>query len=221
LLSENGSVSIDSVYTLPGTSTIDETLKTMVEKQCHRIIITNNQGELINMITQSRILQFVSAMVDSIPKCSLTIKELNIGFKEVVSVFETDTGYQAFNKMKFHRVGGIAVLDENGILKGSISITDLKLIGFNTEYWNYLSKTVHEYLEAVRSHPEAKIRPSVFSMLEDKDKPMVVKCTVNYTFGFVIRLFSYYKVHRIFIVDSQFHPIGVITLSDVIAELVK
>lgn len=212
---------LDPAYSVMHKTTLADALKTMVEKNCHRLLVTNSHGDLVNIVTQSRLMQFISPFVDSIPKCYTTIQELKLGFKDVVTVNESATAYDAFNKMKAYKVPGIAVVNSNGILTGSISITDLKLIGFDNSYWNLLGKTVKEYISAVRSNPEIKIRPSIFALLEDRNKPIIIKCKPSYSFGFVIRLFSYYKVHRIFIIDREDRPIGVITMSDVLDEILK
>jgi len=212
---------LDGAYTIMKKSSLVEALKLMADKKCHRLLVTNSKGDLVNVITQSRLLQFIAPFVDSIPKCYSTLQELGLGFKEVVSVNEHDSAYSAFKKMRMHRVPGIAVVDHNGVLTGSISISDLKLIGFDTMYWNLLGKSVKEYMLAVRSNPDVKIRPSVFALLEDRSKPFVVKCKAAYSFGFVIRMFSYYKVHRIFMVDDEGLLKGMVTMSDVINEILK
>lgn len=130
-------------------------------------------------------------------------------------------------------MSGLAVVNNKGTLVGSISVSDLKVIylellalltqtklaGFKEQYWSLLSKPISEYLKEVRYHPEAKVRPSVFALLHDELRGIVVKCKPNHSFGYVIRLLAYYRIHRLFIVDDSTIPIGVISLTDILSTI--
>ena len=88
----------------------------MVDYGVHRILVIDDFGDVQNIITQSRILQTLSTIVDSLPKNRFTLKELGnhffqikstpfnvmlgLGRKEVISVRDDQTAYEAFKLMK-------------------------------------------------------------------------------------------------------------------------
>jgi CBS-domain-containing membrane protein len=117
-------------------------------------------------------------------------------------VTEEDSAYSAFKLMLEKSYSALAVVDKYGTLVGNISINDLKvthpaqklifslkLIGYNTSYWNALGKSVGEYLKQVRSTPEAKLRSSTLTLLQKDDSayPIVVKACPYHSFGWVLR----------------------------------
>jgi len=203
--------------------TLELVLNKMVETKAHRVLVMNDDGDLVNIISQSRLIQLISHIVDSIPQCLQSLRELNLGFKSVVCVLDTEPSYEAFRIMKERKLSGIAVINSLGILVGNISLSDLKLIGFDANYWGLMSQSVASYLAAIRAKPKTKIRSHVFAVLEDHNSkyPLVIKCRPYHTFGFIIRMFAYYRVHRIYVVDDRGTPLGIITLTDVLQELNK
>jgi len=219
----NGNFVIDPVYTVTEDAFLLEAVDLMLKYSAHRVVVLNQHDDLINVITQSRLIQFISNFVDSIPTCKKSLFELKLHNRPLICVLENQTAYEAFKIMQERQLTGIAVINSSGTLLGNISISDLKLIGYQSTYWNLLSKTVTEYLQAIRENPDSRIRSHAFAMLEDSSSkyPLVLKCRPHHTLGFVIRMLVYYKVHRIYVVDDYGVPTGIITLTDVLRELVK
>ena len=118
----------DVAYSVDESSNLLDALKVMVEKQCHRVLVLNSRGEIVSMITQSRILQFLSTMTDSLPDNEKSIHQLGLGFKTVCTVQDNCTVYDAFKKMKEAKVPALPVVDKDGILIGNLSANDLKVI---------------------------------------------------------------------------------------------
>lgn len=76
-------------------------------------------------------------------------------------------------------------------------------------YFELLSFTVAQYLTELKKRHEAQVRSHRLMLLnEDGDKPAIVFCKPNDTLAVVIKMLNYYHVHRVFIVDSQFKPVG-------------
>jgi len=214
---------LDPVFIVKENATLLEAVRVIVTNLAHRVVVVNDQGDLVNVITQSRLIQFISNIVDSIPKCKKSLTELKMDNKSLVCVLENQTAYEAFRIMKERNMTGLAVINSNGALLGNISISDLKLISYRPSYWSFLSKTVVEYLQAIRSNPDTKIRSHVFALLEDSSSkyPLVLKCRPHHSLGFVIRMLAYYRVHRLYVVDDLGIPSGVITLTDILKELLQ
>jgi len=192
----------------------------MITKKTHRVLVCSSKGELINLITQSRVMQFFPGIIEGSPSCKKTIKELGLGEKSVITVNFNESAYCAFKTMVDRRVSGLAVVDDWGCLVGNISISDFKLCGYDSRFWDLLGKSVNEYMKEVLAKPEVNIRTRVLYSLTTKEVMPAVKCYEDDSLQVVVKLFSFYGVHRLFVVDSQRKPIGVITLSDLLKEVV-
>jgi len=195
----------------------------MVDKKTHRLLVMSNKGELKNVISQSRLVQMISNIVDYIPHLRLSLGELNLCSKSVVCVLESESTYEAFRIMKERHLAGIAVINSQGTLVANISLSDIKLLGFDANYWHLLSQPVTSYLRAIRAKPETKIRARMFTMLDDHTSPypLVVKCKPYHSLAFIIKMLAYYKVHRIYVTDDMGSPLSVISLTDILQQLQK
>jgi len=125
-------------------------------------------------------------------------------------------------------VSGIAVVNDAGILVGNISVNDIKLINFDLSYFNLLTLSVKEYLQKLKEFRESKIKPpfrptSIQSYLfqnigNPEDMPSVVTCLPNSALAEVVKLITFYRVHRVYIVDNRETPrsLGIIALHDIL-----
>src|SRR4051812_28347574 len=72
-------------------------------------------------------MQFLDGMVDQLPKAEKTLNQLNLGFRKVYTVNESQTAYQAFKTMIDNKVSGVGVVDNEGTLVANISLSDIKV----------------------------------------------------------------------------------------------
>jgi len=200
---------------------LSDAVKIMIDSGSHRLLVTNTNGDLVNVISQSRIVELVSLLIGSIPKCANTIKTLNLGTKQVVMVNDRQTAYEAFSIMRDMTLSALPIINGEGNLIGTISISDIKLLGWNSEFWELLGKPLGEYLSALRYKPENHIKSRAFSLLTEKGSQPLVRARDYHTFGHVVRTVSYFRVHRLFVVDSIGAPTAVISLTDILKELTK
>jgi len=56
---------------------------------------------------------------------------------------------------------------------------------------------------------------------QEGSKPAVVFCRLNDSIAIVVKMLTYYHVHRVFIVDADSKPIGIISIHDVLKALVS
>jgi len=108
----------------------------------------------------------------------------------------------AFNIIHDKRVTGLAVVDQTGRLIGNVSATDLRNIGADINLISRVFKSVEEFL---------KLGPLGEKAL---DKP--VCCKPSTTFGEVVAEVVATRTHRIYVVDENQLPIGVISLGDIL-----
>jgi len=214
----------DPLYTLGKDSKMYDVLKLMVEKRAHRVLINNADGELVNLITQSRILQLINVMVNQVPQAEMNIKALYLYHsRKLITISENKPAFEAFKLMEEKNVSGLPVVNEKGALVGNISINDLKLIGYDAKYWSLLSLPIKDYFKAIDEHAATThLRSHALQLLhhnKEKDKPVVLKIKADHMFAYVISLINLYRVHRLYVVDDNDIPIGVVTLSDILNQI--
>jgi len=100
-------------------------------------------------------------------------------------------------------VSGVAVVDSAGKLVGNTSAKDLKL--FMLDRGNLsLDQLIMEYLSAIRQRELVnEVHPSC-------------SVTVSASIGHVIELMHATKYHRVFVVDPNMRPIGVLSVTDIL-----
>jgi len=184
--------------------------KIMLKHHAHRVLIIDEVGKLSGMITQSQIIELIAFSMDNLNEDILwkTVEELRIGYQSVASVRISQMALEAFSIMKEKRVSGVAVLNDNGILQGSISVSDIRKLGYRMVYFEILGRTVGEYLESLKG-----------STTTNTKRPELLTCQPEDLFIDVIRKISLWKVHRIFLVDREMKLIGVISLFDILNRL--
>jgi len=192
--------------------TIDEVVELMVRTKAHHVLGLNDKGDLTNIITQSRIVECISMLFGVDPGLTAlgekTVQELNMGIREVLHIKESAKASDAFRLIAKNHVSGIAVVkDDSATLIGNISVRDLRVIKGNGSFLKLLSLSISEYLEAVHS---ASAGPK-----------NVVSCRVSDTYRTVMEMIVNNKVHRCYIVDDNNKLLGVISLWDLLDNLLS
>lgn len=189
-----------------------EALHLMVKWRVHRIPVMDSEGELITVLSQSQITSHIYRYLwcfDS-SLLKLTAASLAAGTKpsdptdatsesKVVSVHVNDRAVDAFIAMHEKRVSGVAVLDENGKIVGNISASDLKAVGFDGALMKRLFYTVSEFMRLINK--------PITSMHAGSGPAVVHK---DSSFNSVVGLLVNTKIHRVYVVDKEDHPIGVV-----------
>jgi len=116
------------------------------------------------------------------------------------------------------------VLNDQGVIVGNISTSDIKLLEFDMIFFNLLGYSVRDYLNLV-SKPELLYeRPIRFRPLREAlsilPRP-VVTCRSSDSMGFIMAILLHYSIHRVYVVDDCNKPIGVISLHDVLSEIME
>jgi len=197
---------------------VDKVVELMVSNNAHRVISLNADRSLNNIITQSRVVECLVQLFGVSPSLSglgrQTIKDLNLGkMGSIISICETDKAVDAFRLMCKHNISGLPVVSADGKLVGNISESDLRAIQSNAQFLRLLYLPVTEYLDMMRKHRATEPRCP--------KQRALVKCDQIDTYREVVNKVVESKVHRCFIVDSNDKLLGVISLHDILAALVK
>jgi len=175
----------------------------MNEAEVHRVPVVDDGGELVSLLSQSRIVAFLTNHVLKIPYAHKTMEELHLGLRPVVSVIDSDLTVKGFELIRKEKISGIGMVNAAGELKGVLSVTDLRSIGYDDKLFQRLYMPVGEFLElALESNPKKPKTPIVISPQD--------------TLAQVLDVLAKTGLHRLYIVDEARKPIGIVSLTDII-----
>jgi len=179
------------------------------EPLLHRVPVIDDDRNLVNLITQSHLVKFLQLNLERIgPKKRKPVAEVNGVFHEVIGCNLNQKAIEAFNMMVKENVSGIAVLDDEGRIHGNLSLRDLKVMSTDGRLFWRLYQPLHNFIDKLRK--------------EDEERPRRLKTvTVNDTLEDVINTLAEHRIHRLFIVNDDRKPIGVISLKDLLMEILN
>ncbi|KAL6077474.1 CBS domain containing protein, variant 2 [Balamuthia mandrillaris] len=205
------------------------------DPQLHRLTVIDDNRRIMNLLTQSQVVEFLQKNLNLIG--SKKDKPLNLVTalpREVFSIKMSQQAIEAFQLMEsevsiFHTslflrtlltsinfdlkgVSGVAVVDdETGKLMSALSLRDLKAITEDGRLFWRLFQKANNFIR----HLKADLRSA------DERPRSVVFCKMDNTLGDVINMCAEHKIHRVFIVDDEKKPISVVSLKDVLLELIS
>ncbi|EFA75864.1 hypothetical protein PPL_10436 [Heterostelium album PN500] len=124
----------------------------ILSKGTHRVPIVDENNKLVDIISQSSIISFIEKNigVDILPSLDKKISELkDLGVSPVTSVTTNVKAIDVFRLMDTHQRSGVAIVDENNKLVGTISSEDLKLF-INNPSTDVLQLTIMKFLSCIR-----------------------------------------------------------------------
>jgi len=164
----------------------------------HRVPIINGEQELVNIVTQSSMLKFIYDHMEQIGgKRKMKLKWMAMSDQYVLSVNQHEKAIDAFKLMKICKVSGVAVVSDHDKLVGNISAHDIKRI---TSTARWISRLFTEASTFVQQAPVCVKKTDTLETL--------ITTLVNN------------KIHRVYVVDDKHVPIGVLSLTDIINELI-
>jgi CBS domain-containing protein len=185
-------------YPLQENAPLLAALDLMVSNKVHRLPVVDGHGDLISIVTQSHLARMISSNSARFPIAYYHISTVKLGQKDVVSVSADTRAIDAFETIHNKKVTGVAVVDSNGKLVDNISASDLKLIGADIEMLSRVFMTVSEFLK-----------------LDGKERSLIF-VNKSSTVGEVLEKLVSTKTHRVYVVDDNNKPTGVISLGDIL-----
>ena len=184
-----------------------EICKELEKRGTHRVgIIDSSSGTPVctGIISQSGLVDFIfskcapGSMEQKISESSIPYK------KEVAKISEEATAADAFELLDSKRLSGIAVVDEDGVLIGNTSARDIKhavidggKISMDMDVISYLAQVRQSQIRKSERFPSCHV-------YEDA------------TVGHVVGMLAKTGYHRVFVVDADKKPIGVVSFADVL-----
>jgi len=182
---------------------VGSTLLSAVEELArgtHRIPVLNDDGKLVNILTQSSVLRFLEKNRNLLgEKRTMKLEDINLSNQYVLSVHEQEAAIDAFRLIKTAHISAVAVVNDDGELVGNCSARDLKKIQSDSRFLSRLFKPLSEYLHQTE----------------------IVCAKKHETLETVIARIVRHHRHRIYIVDENLQPDGLLSLGDILTELLK
>lgn len=187
-----------------GEATLEEVCR-ILATGTHRVPVIGADGKVINIISQSSIIQFFTKNCGDDEFLKKTVGDLHIGSSPVISVLQTDTALKTFSKLDDSGRSGLAVVDADGVLVGNTSGSDIKLY---LKHHETLKQSIIEFLNKIRRLYLNTRAPSFTCRSEDSLYHVIGKLGAT-------------KAHRLFIVDDSYKPLKVVSLTDIIRVILK
>lgn len=173
---------------------------TLFRQGIHRLPVVDEHTKAVqHIVSQSALIRFIHEK--DLHRGHLkeighkTIGQLGLGTGGVVSSPLHDSVFKVLHALRTGDVSAVALVNDTGKLAGNFSATDLK--GLYDETMPKLLDTAEDYLE--------KFSPSSL-------KPACVR--LDTTVADAVKAMVEDHVHRLWVIDDDFKPTGVITMTD-------
>jgi len=186
----------DPFWTVDAGETVGFLINNFLKAGIHRVPVVEN-GNVIGIVSQSDVVKLLAKNHPNIASlANKKLYQLGLDKHPVVTVKNDDSLIDAFNTILRNDISGLAVVDfQNGRLLNNLSASDLK--GITETNFFRLEAQLHQ----------------VFNATPNKKPP--VACSRFNTLGEVIGQLEKTGVHRVYVVDEELKPVGVISLTDI------
>lgn len=184
----------------------------ILAKGVHRVPVVDAEGKVVNIVSQSTIIQFINSHIkEANVKSELgkTINELHLGSKPVVSVHKDASAIETFRLMDNKKLSSLAVVDNDGRFIGNTSASDLKLF-IKTLSVELLHQPIMSYLNKIRQESIEIASPTISVTGKDTLAVLVGKIAAT-------------KVHKLFVADDVggYKPDRVISITDILRQIIN
>ncbi|KAF2367358.1 CBS domain [Trinorchestia longiramus] len=184
-----------------------EAIRLLIHHKIHRLpVIDPATGNVLYIITHKRILKFLYLYISELPKPQVlqkTLAELGIGtYTDIETATQDTLIIEALDKFVKHRVSALPIVDSDGKLIDIYAKFDVINLAAEGTY-NNLNVTLRQANESRNEWFEG-----------------VQHCTKDERLCTVMDRIVRAEVHRLVVVDDSRKVIGVISLSDILKELV-
>jgi CBS domain-containing protein len=173
-----------------------------------RVVVTDAFNRVSGVVTQSMMIGELFNQLKTLDRKvrDIPVREM-VRTYWVTSISEKSTAIDGFRRILWNNIGGVAVVDDDGVLVDSLSMRDLKGVRPSADAYDRLYKTVREFKDLVRKEKHGSSIPSL---------PQYV--TQDATLEQCVTLLDQQRIHRLFVVDnlSSRRPIHVMTQTDVL-----
>jgi CBS domain-containing protein len=204
-------------------SSLFQTIEIMARRNVHRVAIMDDRknNQLVGILTQSMVLSELYQRIHLLGALRhKKVSELTSYWRDVITINESARAMNAFNVMASNDIGGLAVVDDAGVLQGAISISDLKAVGTSGEFFSRLFRDIKTFKRLCNEEYPTTAPRAHYSKKPVPRKALYV--TPSQTFEDVIKMMDDGNIHRVFVCDEKSHldgvpkPLHVITQTNIL-----
>jgi predicted transcriptional regulator len=185
---------IDPIWPVSEESSLSSLISTCFRWRVHRAPVLS-QRKIVGHVSQSDVVNFLADHLKEIePLANKRLGELGLNSGPVLSINEATPLIRGFSNLMETKFSGLAVIDAEGKLVNNLSAADLAGITRDT-FW--------------------KLEKPVKNLFEERQKLVPLCCKPDTKFGEILKMLSDCKVHRVYVVDENSHPLNVITLTSI------
>ncbi|KAG0717622.1 5'-AMP-activated protein kinase subunit gamma-2 [Chionoecetes opilio] len=182
-------------------------IRSLIHHKIHRLpVIDPATGNVLYIVTHKRILKFLYLYINELPKPSIltkTLKDMDIGSYHNIETAREDTLIiQALNKFVERRISALPIVDADG-----------KLVDIYAKF-----DVINLAAEGTYSDLDVTLRKA--NEYRNEWFEQVHRCTLAETLGTIMERIVRAEVHRLVVVDDKDRVMGIISLSDILKELV-
>lgn len=177
----------------------------MLKSRARRIPLVDVDDEtgretVVSVITQYRILKFIAVNTEQhTSQLKKSVREINLGtYENLATAMVSDSVLEVINLMVVHNISCIPIIDKNNVVLNVFEAVDV-IPCIKSGMYDELRSTVGEAL-----CKRAEDFQGVYTCHED-DKLQSIFNTIRQS-----------RVHRLVVIDDDWHLKGVISLSDIL-----
>lgn len=181
------------------TDTLRDLVKLMKKARAHRLMVEDHEGQVVAVITQMGLLQVLHDNLDDLfeqPDASLDT--LGLARKPIVQCRKDESTLVALTRLRDANITGLAVVDIDGKLIGELGLAEVRAMDE----------------EGTRGLKDGL----VCDLLPDR---AVHTCSSTDSLRHVLTMLHMQHHYRVFVVDGDFCPVGVVTLTDCLLQISK
>ncbi|KAM0722805.1 hypothetical protein Q7P37_002247 [Cladosporium fusiforme] len=184
--------------------TLYEACRRMLESRARRIPLVDIDDEtqremIVSVLTQYRILKFVSVNVKETQMLRKPLRDLKVGSYEGLSYAHMDSPViEVIQALVKRSISCVPILDKEGVVLNVFEAVDVIALIKGGDYDN-LQTTVGKALEK-----------------RSDDFPGIYTCTLNDRLDTIFDTIRKSRVHRLVVIDERSHLVGLLSLSDIL-----
>jgi len=191
-------------FSVHGSSNLYEAFELMARTRQHRIALTGKRNEVIGVLTQSMMMEFLyDHKKDLYAVGDIAVLRVR-PYTFLATVKEDEPAFHAFDIMAKQNLSGVAVVNQKGEIVDGISVRDLRGVcsGAGCDF-SPLQKSVMQFKKVVvKAKKEFKWTGQLLVKNEDNFETVLEK---------LVKL----RAHRLFVIDREQKPVDVITGSSI------
>ena len=188
------------------------------EEQCPES--RNLELRVTNVISQSDILKFLHQHKDKCgPIMHMPVGALGLAHKQVVCVSGDMPTINAFATMEACGVSSVGIVDQRngGCLVANLSASDLR--GLEPQHFGVLGLPVYQFMKLRNTRPGWPAKPVAgangWGLKGAKDGVILVSVRPADSLWDAVDALVTNRVHRVYVVDDDGHPLSIITITDI------